>query len=603
LINELGSRERVLSILAVLALGFSALLLRSGYLQVVRHGYYSRLSQQNRLRRLMIPAPRGLVYDCNGVLIAQSRPGFDLVLVTVNDWQPSVSKAAGLLGLDSLLLKSSVVSQRKIFPKDPVVLVKDLSPEQVAKVEENIQHLPALRLEVESLRKTEHGSLASHLVGYTSSLGQAEYAKYRDQGYSYGDYIGKGGLELKYEDYLRGENGWDFIEVDAKGRDLGTVSEAERIEPEPGSNLYLSIDWRLQSLAESLFTNGMIGAAVAIEPQTGRVLALVSRPNFDPNLFAAGIRADDWNRLVNDPSYPLWDRAIRSAYPPGSTFKLVTAAAALEDSLITETSKMNVPCRGSLMIGNRVFKCWARGGHGSLDLHGAIVNSCDVYFYQLGMLLKIKGLSQWAQRLGFNSQTGIDLPQENSGLIPDDLFYQKRLGRNAKTVGHSANMSIGQGEVLATPLQLASYYAALANGGVWCQPHLLLKAEDFTGKILTGEVISKKKLPLSDATISVLKQALYGAVNEPGHTGGAARIQGVEVCGKTGTAQNPHGKDHSWFAGFSPLNNSAIAVAVLVENAGHGSEVAAPMAGKMMQRYLEIKGLLAQPAAASEAAP
>jgi penicillin-binding protein 2 len=595
LANELGSRERVLSILALLVLGFSVLLFRSGYLQVVKHGHYARLSQQNRLRRLMIPAPRGLVFDCNGVLIAQSRPGFDLVLVTVNDWQASVSKAAVLLGLDSLLLRSSVISQRRIFPKDPVVLVKDLSPEQVARIEENILNLPALRLEVESLRKVEYGSLASHLVGYTSSLGQSEYAKYRDQGYNYGDYIGKGGLELKYENYLKGVNGWDFIEVDARGRDLGTVSEAQRIEPDPGSNISLTIDWRLQSLAESLFTGEMIGAAVAIEPRTGRVLALVSRPNFDPNLFAAGIRADDWNRLVNDSSYPLWDRAIRSAYPPGSTFKVVTAAAALEESLITPEQRMKTSCHGSLVIGNRSFKCWKKGGHGSLDLRGAIVNSCNVYFYQLGMLLKINGMAKWSEKLGLNQATGIDLPQENSGLIPDDLYYQKRLGRNAKTAGHSANMSIGQGEVMATPLQMASLYAALANGGVWCQPHLLLRAEDHAGKVLMGEVISKKRLPLSDGTISVIKQALYGAVNEPGHTGGAARIYGVKVCGKTGTAQTPHGNDHSWFVGFAPQDEPVIAVAVLVENAGHGSEVAAPIAGKIMRKCLEIRGLLPQP--------
>lgn len=601
--NELGSRERVLSILAVLALGFSVLLARSGYLQVVKQGHYARLSQQNRLRRLMIPAPRGLVFDCSGVLIAQSRPGFDLVLVTATDWQSSVSRAAGLLELDSLLLKNSVISQRRIFPKDPVVLVKDLSPEQVARIEENILDLPALRLEVESLRKVEYGPLASHLIGYTSSLGQSEYAKYRDQGYSYGDYIGKGGLELKYENYLKGVNGWDFIEVDARGRDMGTVSEAERIEPDPGSNIFLTIDWRLETLAESLFTGDMIGAAVAIEPRTGRVLALVSRPNFDPNLFAAGIRAGDWNRLVNDPSYPLWDRAIRSAYPPGSTFKVVTAVAALEESLITPEQRMKTSCHGGMVIGNRYFKCWKKGGHGSLDLHGAVVNSCDVYFYQLGMQLKINGLAKWSQILGLAQETGIDLPQENSGLIPDDLYYQKRLGRNARTVGHSANMSIGQGEVMATPLQMASLYAALANGGVWCQPHLLLKAEDHAGKVLTGEVISKRRLPLSDGTVSVIKQALYGAVNEPGHTGGAARIDGVRVCGKTGTAQNPHGQDHSWFVGFAPQDDPAVAVAVLVENAGHGSEVAAPIAGKIMQRYLEIKGLLPQPERAGAGAP
>jgi penicillin-binding protein 2 len=601
--NDQGNRERALSILALWILGFSVLLVRAGYLQVVKGGLYARLSQQNRLRMINIPAPRGLILDRKGVLVAQSRPGFDLVLISTGGWQEPVNRAAGLLGLDSLMLKTAVVAQRKLFPKDPVILIKDLPPDQVARIEEHLDDLPGIRLEVESLRKTEYGDKASHLIGYTSSIGQTELAKSKDRGYRYGDYIGKGGLELQYEEALRGRNGWDFLEVDAKGRDLGSFSEADRIDPLPGNSIFLTIDWQLESFAESLFTGEMIGAAVAIEPSTGRILALVSRPNFDPNLFAAGIRSSDWNRLVNDPTYPLWDRAIRSAYPPGSTFKIITAAAALEESLATADTRMKTSCHGAMVIGNRVFKCWKKGGHGSLTLHQAIVNSCDVYFYQLGMLLKIKGLSEWSRKLGAGEVTGLDLPQESPGLIPDDGWYQKRLGRNAKTVGHSANMAIGQGEVLATPLQMASLYAALANGGVWQQPHLLLKEEDYLGQAVDKEKLVTRRLPLCVSTIEIIKQALYGVVNEPGGTGGASRIYGVEVCGKTGTAQNPHGKDHSWFVGFAPKENPAVAVAVLVENAGHGSEVAAPIAGRIMQRYLELAGQMPKPPQLAGAAP
>jgi penicillin-binding protein 2 len=601
--GDLGSRERVISILAVWSIGLTLLLVRAGYLQLAKGSYYARLSQQNRLRMINIPAPRGLLLDCNGMIIAQSRPGFNLVLISTSQWQAPINRTASLLGLDSLLLKVAVVAQRKLFPKDPVTLIKDLTPEQVARVEEHLDELPGLRLEVESLRKTENGELASHLIGYTSSIGQGELDKLKDRGYGLGDYIGKGGLELEYEDLMRGHDGWDFLEVDAKGRDLGSFSVNDRIDPSPGNNVYLTIDWRLEAYAESLFTGDMIGAAVALEPSTGRVLALVSRPNFDPNLFAAGIRSQDWNRLVNDPSYPLWDRAIRSAYPPGSTFKLITAAAAMEESLVASDTRMKTACRGAIIIGNRVFKCWKKGGHGSLDLHQAIVNSCDVYFYQLGLLLKIKGLSEWSRKLGAGAVTGIDLPQENPGLIPDDVWYQKRLGRYAKTVGHSANMAIGQGEVLTTPLQMASLYAALANGGMWCRPHLMLKAEDFEGRHLQKENLIQKKLPLSPVTVETLQQALYGVVNEAGGTGGASRIPGIEVCGKTGTAQNPHGKDHSWFVGFAPREEAAIAVAVLVENAGHGSEVAAPIAGRIMRRYLELKGVMPGSAMTAQAAP
>jgi penicillin-binding protein 2 len=325
---------------------------------------------------------------------------------------------------------------------------------------------------------------------------------------------------------------------------------------------------------------------VAIEPATGRILALVSRPNFDPNIFAAGVRAEEWGRLVNDPAAPLWDRPVRSLYPPGSTFKAVTALAALSDSLVTEASYMRSPCRGWLRIGNRVFKCWAKGGHGSLNLHQAVVQSCDVYFYQLGMMLKVSGLSKWALDLGLGRKTGIDLPKEVAGLIPTEQWYDAKLGKGRITAGLSANMAIGQGEVLTTPLQMAMLYAAIGNRGMLARPHLVLKAEGFDGEVLSSERIESARLPASEAGLAAIVKALEGVVNEPGGTGGAARVEGVTVAGKTGTAQNPHGKDHSWFVGFAPSQEPAIAVAVVVENAGHGSAVAAPMVGKIIREYL-----------------
>ncbi|HTY08724.1 MAG TPA: penicillin-binding protein 2 [Candidatus Edwardsbacteria bacterium] len=593
--QEIGSRERTFFVLLLWTVALLLLLLRGAQLQVLQYGRYHSLSQQNRLRKIDLAAPRGLIISQDSVIIAESRPGFDLVLVSATDWQAPVRSAARLLGLDSLALVAVVSTQRQLFPKDPVVLIKDLPPPLLARVEEHLDELPGLRVEIESLRKANFGTLGSHLIGYTGQIGLDEYAKHKDFGYRYGDYIGKGSLERQYENVLRGSDGYEFFEVDARGRDRGTPEALEPVEAVPGATLRLSIDWRLQAAAESLFAPGQSGAVVAIEPGSGRILALVSRPNFDPNIFASGIRADVWNALAGDPDYPLWDRAIRSAYPPGSTFKVVTAAAALEETLATEHTYMPHPCLGKLPIGNRVYKCWLKEGHGALDLHQAMVHSCDIYFYQLGMMLNVDRQAQWARRMGLGKPSGVDLPLEHAGLIPDKDWYEKHFGRGSWRGGVAANMAIGQGEVLVTPLQLATLYAAIGNDGVLWRPHLLLRAETADGEVIRREMRVFDRLPLSPATVAALKSMLWGVVNEEGGTGGAARIAGIDVAGKTGTAQNPHGKDHSWFAGFAPRERPAIAVAVIVENAGHGSDVAAPIAGQIMASYLARHGLTPRP--------
>lgn len=598
--QPIGSRERTLALMAVCAIALSLLFLRSAQLQLLDYGKYGTLSRQNRLRRIELAAPRGLVVTADSVIIAESRPGFNLVLFATADWTGPVSRAAGLLGLDSLAVFDAVHRQRRQFPNDPVVLVRDLPPQLLARIEEHRDDLPGLRIETASLRRACFGTAGSHLLGFTGRIAIGQYDSLREYGYGLDDFLGKGSLEQQYENILRGNDGYELYEVDARGRERGVPQTLDPVESVPGATLRLSIDWKLQQAAESLFADGQRGAAVAIEPSSGRILALVSRPNFDPNMFATGILADDWRRLANDPAFPMWDRAIRSAFPPGSTFKVVTAAAALEESLATEESRQPRSCGGSLRIGNRVFKCWSPGGHGALDLHGAMVHSCDVYFYQLGLALTVEKLAWWSRRLGLGERTRVDLPVESPGLVPDRAWYERRTGPGSWRGGVAANMAIGQGELLVTPLQLASLYGAIGNDGQRWKPHLLVSAETADGDVFRKELKIHDRLPLSPATIAVLKRALTDVVNAPGGTGGAARVEGVLVAGKTGTAQNPHGKDHSWFACFAPAERPLIAIAVLVENAGHGSAVAAPIAGAMVRNYLgrRLPGAPAQPLAA-----
>lgn len=587
-----SSRAAIMAVLWGAAL--IILLLRTAQLQIFQGAKYRNYARQNRVRRVDIPAARGLIFTRDSIIIAESRPAFDLVLMAAKDWGPAVVKASVLLGLDSTAVKRGIINQRRSYPRDPVVMLRNLTPEQVALVEEHADQLGGLRIQTQSRRRAPFGIQASHLVGYTSEVNSNEYERLKDQGYRLGDFIGKSGLEKQYEGLLRGVDGCEFIEVDAKGREQGNLPDLARVEPEPGVNLYLTIDWKLQQLAEELFSGGRQGAAVAIDPRNGRVLALASSPNFNPDQFSAGISSGDWSRLVNDPSYPLWDRAIRSTYPPGSTFKVFTAAAALEAGLVDPAKPLPRACHGSMRVGNRVFKCWKPSGHGALNLHQAIVQSCDVYFYQLGQMLGVEGLSQLCQKVGLGRETGIDLPQEAPGLVPTVAWYEKRLGRGSWGGGVPVNLAIGQGEILMTPIQLAVMYAAIGHNGVLWRPHLLLRAETYQGKMVAQEKLESRNLGISPASLAVIKQALAGVVNDPGGTGGSARMAGVQVAGKTGTAQNPHGEDHSWFAAFAPQEDPVIAVAVIAENAGHGSAVAAPMAGRMIREYLSSRGIGAQ---------
>jgi penicillin-binding protein 2 len=340
---------------------------------------------------------------------------------------------------------------------------------------------------------------------------------------------------------------------------------------------------------------------VALDPANGEILAFVSKPVYNTAGLSVGISYEEWNRIVNDPDHPLLNRVIQSQYPPGSTAKLLVAGAALEENLVSPRSHMSAPCGGGYQFGNRFFRCWKPEGHGSLNLIGAIEQSCDVYFYQLGQKLGVNKWAEYAKKCGFGKRTGIDLPDEARGLAPTTDWYDRRLGKGKWSLGVMLNLAIGQGEFLNTPLQLANFYAALGNGGVLWKPHLLKKVQDQTGvQEYRPEIV--ERLPFSQETLEILKKSMVAVVQGERGTAHRSQVEGITVAGKTGTAENPHGKEHAWFACFAPADNPKIALAVLVENAGHGGDIAAPIARQMLEAYLlkhKPKGPLVGPADSS----
>jgi penicillin-binding protein 2 len=357
-----------------------------------------------------------------------------------------------------------------------------------------------------------------------------------------------------------------------------------------GSDIVLTIDLALQRVAEEALSDTVSGAVVALDPRNGEVLAMVSRPTYDPTLFSTVVSESTWLSLNDDPGHPLLNRAIQSSYPPGSAMKIVTAGAGLKDGIISEWKRFS-PCAGAYKFGARWFRCWQPEGHGSLGLVGAMAQSCDVYFYQLGRVLELDRWSRLATECGLGKALKLDLPDETGGLIPHRSFYNQRYGKGKWTKGVMLNLSIGQGEILATPLQMASLIAAVANGGTRYRPHLLKEFRRGTWVDFGDYPEDDGRLPFSAKHLEILKRSLRAVVADADGTGRLAAVEGVGVAGKTGTAQNPHGEDHAWFIGFAPLDNARIAVAVLVEHGGHGSVTAAPIAGKIIEAYLRRGGV------------
>lgn len=564
---------------------FGIFLFRLWYLQVIRGTEYKRIDENNRLRVLNISAPRGIIYDRNGTPLVRNVPSFDITLVREDfpDDPAVMSELASLINMKPDEITAEL-DRASVRPFRPVVLKEDVTLQEVARVEARRVDLPGVQIDVVGSREYLYGRTSSHVLGYLGIPGiqQLRQPEFRDVPPE--SFIGQFGVEKVYDAVLRGLAGKKVIEVDA----LGRIMKVVRIQrPVQGRDIQLTIDIDLQQeAAESL--KDKAGAVVALRPSTGEVLALASAPAFDPNHFARGIDPKEWKTLIEDPRKPLLNRAIQSQYPPGSTFKIITAISALEENIITP--EKTVYCAGSIEFG-RTFKCWKEEGHGTVDLRRALTESCDVYFYEIGKRLDIDRLAYYASGYGLGRPTGIDLEGETAGIVPSSAWKLRNRGTKWFT-GETLNTVIGQGYLSVSPVQMANMMATVVNGGILHRPYL-------TGLVEHGEG-TDQHIDIRPDTIAVVKDALLDVVNSARGTGKLARSDAIIIGGKTGTSQvvgsDAFGetvpsryRDHAWFVAFAPEDNPEIAVSVFVEHGGHGSTGAAPIAKRIMESYYNPK--------------
>ncbi len=548
------------------------------YTQAVKGAEYRALAENNRLREQRLPAPRGLILDRHGRSMVENVPSYRLLIdrSRTSDVEASLAFAARTLDLPLADLDEALQRGRGRSEIFPVLLAADLTFSQVARIEASGLEHPEFEVDVQLRRFYRLGDQAAHVLGYIGEANQQ--ALDRRPELSSGDQVGIKGAESTYDSRLRGEDGSRVIVVDSRGR---VMEEHQNHPARHGVNLQLTLDLQLQQEAERYFED-RVGSVVAMDPRTGEILAMVSAPSFNPNSFARGIAAREWRELLESPNDPLQNRALQNSHSPGSIFKIVTAVAALEEGIVTPADTFT--CNGSAQIYNHRFRCWKAGGHGTVNLHEALKHSCNVYFYQVGQRLGIDRISEYARRLGLGSATGIDLEGEKDGLVPDRQWSL----RQRKTMwfpGETISVSIGQGPLLVTPLQVAVMMSAVANGGSLVTPRLVM-----------SDIEAVRPLGVSDRTMSVVREAL-AAVVEAG-TARAAAVPGLRVAGKTATAQVVNQatridsedleyrfRDHAWFASFAPMEAPELVVVVFVEHGGHGGNAAAPLAKRLYETH------------------
>ena len=589
------SRERrALLLYAAFGLFFLVLVVRLLLIQTAEHEKYYKMSEDNRIRLVPEVAFRGDIYDRYGRVIVENRPSYTISAIPneIDNIDSISSKLADLVPLGKNEIAEKIRS-KKFLRYQPIKIARSVSFETVCIIEENADKFPGIIFQLEPARKYPQEGVLSHAVGYTSEVTEKELREMKGEGVNYGTDIGREGLEKYWDRYLRGKDGLTYLEITAEGKILGDLQGRDNIPPEPGMDVQLALDYELQNYALSLFADTVAGALVALDPRNGEVLTFVSVPAYDANMFTGVLRKKDWDRLVSDPHKPLLNRIIKGEYPPASTYKLIVSGAGLEEGIIEPETKF-APCTGGYRFGNRVFKCWNLSGHGKLGVIGSIIQSCDVYFYQLGHKLGLEKFAEYSRKCGFGSKTGIDVPGEMAGLVPDADWYDNKLGKGKWPISVIINLSIGQGEVLVTPLQLANFYAAVANGGTLYRPHLMRMAFSKNDTVY-AKIEKIGQLPFTDSTLAILREASVGVLYDPHGTARGSRIKGIKLGGTPGTAKNPHGNEHALFCAYAPVENPIIAVACIVENAGHGSEEAAPIVSRVVRHYLEKNGLIPDP--------
>ncbi len=549
------------------------------YHQIIRAEHYERLAENNRLRVLRLDAPRGLIYDRSGRILVENTPTFRLMIdrSASSDLGASLAFAAGILGREERELRAALERHRGVAREVPVLLAEDLELTQVARFEVSEPEHPEFEISTSRRRLYRHSFQTAHVVGYLGEPTPAEHD--RDDSLAAGDLVGRSGVELLRDRRLRGNHGERIVVVDSRGRLMG--EDVRRADAEPGESVTLTIDLRLQQLAESLLAD-KAGAIVALDPRDGAVRAMVSSPSFDPNRFAGRLSQEDWDRIVDAPGKPLQNRAIQNTYPPGSVFKIVMAVAGLAEGLLDPEER--VYCSGATRLYDRRWRCWQRRGHGFVDLRGALQHSCDTYFYRQGVKIGIEVIAAYARRLGLGGRTGVELPGESEGLVPDPEWSRDRRGYPWYP-GETVSVAIGQGPLLTSPLQVAVMTAAVANGGFRVRPYLV-----------AGGGEPPEPLGLDAGAVSFVAEALANVVANG--TGRSARTPVVAVAGKTGTAQvvaqetwtrsedlPPDQADHAWFTSYAPVDAPELVVVVFVENGGRGSEAAAPLARELLEDH------------------
>ncbi len=550
------------------------------YMQCIRGGYYLELAKMNRIRLVPLSGPRGNIYDRNGKLLAGNRLAFDCVVIP-QEFRPDYKalEAVGrLLNKPARALEEDI-RERSVAPFVPVVIESDIVKDMAIAISEKSLDLPGLLIQTRSVRYYPYKNIGSHVIGYLGKVNEDELYTLSDYGYKAMDYVGRGGLELSYDSYLKGEEGGIQAEVDSRGRELKQLGIKE---PEKGRDITTTIDLELEAHIDSLM-EGHKGAAIVMDSVTGELLALVSKPDFDPNAFVSAVDPDFISNLLRRSDCPLLDRAVSAACPPGSVFKLVTASAALDMKRMTPHDQLN--CPGFYMLGKWRFACWKEGGHGTEVMIDGIKNSCNVFFYQVGRKVGADGLATYASRYGFGRNTGIDLPYETSGTVPTRAWKMYRM-RQGWFEGDTVNYAIGQGYLVVTPLQILRMANAVGTEGVLVRPFLVKKIDD-----LDARGPERKRLDISKETFKVIKEGMKKAVCEPGGTARAAGAEGLTVAGKTGTAEAGPKGTHAWFTGFSPADEPKYSVVVFLEYGGKGGDKPAKIASSIFAKLKELNYL------------
>ena len=560
------------------------LLGRYFFLQIVNNNKYKTKADNNRIRTVTIPAPRGLILDRNGRIIVDNYPTYILTAVPgeMKDRPKEMGILANLVKIDSSILTKNYLKYRR-GQFVPARLAKDLSFDQISKLEENKRILPGISYSQYPERFYPSHSKLSHILGYVKVVDQNSRNKLENAiDYEIGDLLGWAGMEKQFEKELKGKSGVKYLEVDAHGREVGHVLNLEKINPEPGNNIITSLDLGLQKHIEDIFIEKK-GTAIVSNSKTGEIIAAVSAPIYEPDLFSGVISPNEWKRVIENPNNPLLNRLVQGLYQPGSIVKMISAFALMENQGFDPNAKLN--CAGFYQFGDRLFGCWQETGHGDVDLKEALTQSCDVYFYKTIQHVEVDHLAKWFSAFGFGSITNLDLPIELSGVVPTKNYFTKRYGKYGWSRGVLLNLGIGQGELLVTPIQVAKYINILATKGKSPSLHFNISSE---------KTLSTYSVEIDEHSWDYITSSMFEVVNGENGTGKKALINNtdVQIYGKTGSAENPHGKTHAWFVGFAKRKNETYSVSILLENSGSGGNVAAPIASKIFDYIFNVSSTI-----------